>query len=286
MISMNAKSSSGGAGPISRPCHGCGQRGSAAAATSPADGISPSMAPVSVGPFQRSGTPSKKSTTPVSSEYSAPTTSRPSFWISCSSTSEPWRRWLAEARMLARTACWTSASVVVPQLGRQQRLHRRAHAVDDRAQVARLVVRRPRELLERRQDRAALRVAEHDHEPRAEPLGGELDAADLRRRDDVAGDADHEQVAQALVEDDLRRHARVRAAEDDGERLLACGQLAAARLARRGVSGSRTSATKRRLPSRRRSSASRAEIIEGAPQRHVSSHPTLGSTGAGKSTFR
>src|SRR5262245_22325094 len=35
------------------------------------------------------GTPSKKSTTPVSSEYSAPTTSRPSLRIRRSSTSEP-----------------------------------------------------------------------------------------------------------------------------------------------------------------------------------------------------
>jgi putative oxidoreductase len=35
-----------------------------------------------------SGAPSKKSTTPVSSEYSAPTTISPS-WVSCSSTFEP-----------------------------------------------------------------------------------------------------------------------------------------------------------------------------------------------------
>ena len=66
-----------------------------------------------------------------------------------------------------------------------------------------------------------LRVAEHDDEPRAEPLGGELDAADLRRRDDVARDADHEQIAEALIEHDLGRHARVRAAEDRRKRPLA-----------------------------------------------------------------
>src|ERR1022692_1868179 len=35
---------------------------------------------------------SKKSTSPVSSEYSAPTTSRPSFWINCSMISEPCRK--------------------------------------------------------------------------------------------------------------------------------------------------------------------------------------------------
>jgi hypothetical protein len=67
------------------------------------------------------------------------------------------------------------------------------------------------------------------------PLGGELDAADLRRGDDVAGDADDEEVAEPLVEDELGRHARVGAAEDDGERLLAGGELAPARLAGEGV---------------------------------------------------
>ena len=43
-------------------------------------------------PFASSGTPSKKDTVPVSSEYSAPTTSRPSRAISRSSTADPWRR--------------------------------------------------------------------------------------------------------------------------------------------------------------------------------------------------
>jgi len=37
-------------------------------------------------------TPSKNSTAPVSTEYSAPTTSRPSCWISCSRSSESRRR--------------------------------------------------------------------------------------------------------------------------------------------------------------------------------------------------
>jgi hypothetical protein len=38
-----------------------------------------------------SGTPSKKSTIPVSSEYSAPTTTNPSVWIICSITDDPCR---------------------------------------------------------------------------------------------------------------------------------------------------------------------------------------------------
>ncbi len=122
---------------------------------------------------------------------------------------------------------------VVAVRTREQVLHRRPHAVDDRAQVLRLGGRLAGQLLERRDDRAALRVAEHHDEPRAEPRGRELDAADLRRRDDVARDADHEQVAEALIEYELRGHARVRAAQDDRERLLTRDELRAALLIRR-----------------------------------------------------
>lgn len=56
-----------------------------------------------------SGIPSKKSTTPVSSEYSALTTRRPSFSTIFSKPSDPCRRWLAETRTLARTACCAKA---------------------------------------------------------------------------------------------------------------------------------------------------------------------------------
>lgn len=58
--------------------------------------------------------------------------------------------------------------------------------------------------------------------------GSKLDAADQRRCDDVAGHPDHKQIAQALVEDDLHRNARVGATENRGDRFLACGQLSAA----------------------------------------------------------
>jgi hypothetical protein len=68
--------------------------------------------------------------------------------------------------------------------------------------------------------------------PCAKPLCGELDATDLRRSDDISGNADDEQVAQALVEDDLCRHPRVGTTENDGERLLTCRQLVAVRLTR------------------------------------------------------
>src|SRR5262245_15971340 len=55
-------------------------------------------------------TPSKNSTTPLSSENSAPTTRKPSVSISCSSTSEPCRKWLTEIATLWRTAWRTNAS--------------------------------------------------------------------------------------------------------------------------------------------------------------------------------
>lgn len=54
-----------------------------------------------------------------------------------------------------------------------------------------------------RQDRPALGVPQNHDQPGTEPRRGELDTADLRGSDDVSGNADDKQVAQALVEDDL-----------------------------------------------------------------------------------
>src|ERR1700679_1319927 len=51
-----------------------------------------------------SDNPSKKTTTPVSKEFSAPTTMSPAFWMSCSMTSEPCRKCCTDARIFARTA--------------------------------------------------------------------------------------------------------------------------------------------------------------------------------------
>ena len=45
---------------------------------------------------------------------------------------------------------------------------------------------------------------------------------------DVAGDADHEDVAESLIVDELDRHARVGAAEQGSERLLLRSELAQA----------------------------------------------------------
>ena len=114
---------------------------------------------------------------------------------------------------------------VVGQGGRQQRLNRRAHAVDDAAQVRRLLARIAAQLLQRCRDGTAAGMPQHHHQPGAKALGCELDTADLRGRDDIAGHADHEQVAQTLVKDDLGRHPGVRASQNDGEGELLVGQF-------------------------------------------------------------
>ena len=115
--------------------------------------------------------------------------------------------------------------VVVAQFGVEQRLDRRTDAVDDRVQVPRLAGRGPGEFLEGRVDRTAVGVAEHDDELRVEPRRRELHAADLRRRDDVARDADDEEIAESLVEDEFGRHPGIGTAEDDREGRLAGRQF-------------------------------------------------------------
>jgi hypothetical protein len=76
-------------------------------------------------------------------------------------------------------------------------------------------------------------MAEDHDQPRPETLGGELDAANLRGRDDVAGDADDEEVSQALIEYDFRGHGRIGASQYDRERILARHELGAPALARK-----------------------------------------------------
>ena len=165
----------------------------------------------------------------------------------------------------------SSVVQIVPQIRRQQALDRRPNQVDDRAQVPRLVLLRPLQLFQRRLDGAAVRMPEDDDQTRAELFGGKFDAADLRRRDDVAGDADHEQVPEPLIEDDLHRDSRIGTPEDTANgacpgrsQLPGDGRTAA------DVSRLRTSGTKCRLPSRRRASAACAETIDpGAQCRRV-----------------
>ncbi len=69
-------------------------------------------------------------------------------------------------------------------------------------------------------------MAEDDHQSRTELARGEFNAANLRGRHDVAGDSNNEQVAESLVENDLRGNTRVRTAEDDREWFLAIHEVA------------------------------------------------------------
>ena len=72
-------------------------------------------------------------------------------------------------------------------------------------------------------------MPEHDDEWRAEMLHRILHGADREIVGDVAGDAHGEDVAEALIEQDLRRDPRIRAAQHDGKgHLTACHGLSAA----------------------------------------------------------
>ncbi len=93
--------------------------------------------------------------------------------------------------------------------GREQRLDCRPDAIDDGAQIGGLVALRLVQLLQRGGHCAALGVAYHDGQARPEHLGRKLDAPHLRRRDDIAGDADDEEVAKALPKDQLGGNAGV-----------------------------------------------------------------------------
>jgi hypothetical protein len=80
-------------------------------------------------------------------------------------------------------------------------------------------------------------VAQYDNQSRVESGRGKLDAADLRRSYYVSGNADDEQVAQALIEDEFGRGAGVRAPQDDRERLLAVKELRATRITSKCLPG-------------------------------------------------
>jgi hypothetical protein len=76
-------------------------------------------------------------------------------------------------------------------------------------------------------------MAHDDDEPGAEPRGGKLHAAHLGWSNDVAGYSNDEEIAEALIEDQLGGHSRIRAAQNDGEGLLSCDQRHAAGTARK-----------------------------------------------------
>ena len=80
-------------------------------------------------------------------------------------------------------------------------------------------------LFQRRQNRAALRMSQNHHEPRSESRCGELDAPDLRRRNNVACNPNDEQIAEPLIEYHLGRNSRVGATEYDCHWLLYLREL-------------------------------------------------------------
>src|SRR4029077_13100985 len=123
------------------------------------------------------------------------------------------------------------------EAGREQSLDRGTDAVYDRPQVTGLVLRRPPQLLERGHDGPAARMADDHHEPSPVARGGEFDAADLRGGHDVSGDPNDEQVAQALIEHDLRGNPRVGASEDYGKRPLLGSEVCRPGGAQDGVGG-------------------------------------------------
>jgi hypothetical protein len=140
--------------------------------------------------------------------------------------------------MLARTACWSSASGS-SRSGVASSADRGTDPADDRPQVARSLIDRLLQHLERGRHRSTLGVAEDDDQPGAESRSGELHAVDLRGGDDIARDADDEQVAESLIEDQLRWDSRIGAAKDNRERLLPGCQRQPPRPVRAGVAVAR-----------------------------------------------
>ena len=97
-----------------------------------------------------------------------------------------------------------------------------------RARGGRMDAQRRRvQRLDRGLDRPATLMAQHQDEPGAQMFDGVLDAGELDVADGLARGADDKEVTEALIENELRGHARVRAAQDHRERLLRAGDLRA-----------------------------------------------------------
>src|SRR5438876_10728365 len=71
---------------------------------------------------------------------------------------------------------------------------------------------------------AALMTQDHD-QARAQVRDCVFDAAQRMVVDQIASRANDEKVTQVLVEDQLRRNARIGASDDDGERVLRLRRL-------------------------------------------------------------
>jgi len=77
-------------------------------------------------------------------------------------------------------------------------------------------------------------MAHYHNQSGTESCRRELNAADLGRCDDVAGDSNDEEVAEALVEDQFRGDAGIRTTENDCERLLSRDQRGTTGMIRKG----------------------------------------------------
>lgn len=111
--------------------------------------------------------------------------------------------------------------MIVREFGFEKRLDRGLDAIDDRSQIRRSLCAGTVELMQGCLDRATLGVPHHHDKSSAKLFGCKLDTADLRWRHDISSNTDHKQIAESLVKHNFRWHTRVRAAQDDRERLLA-----------------------------------------------------------------
>ena len=117
---------------------------------------------------------------------------------------------------------------VAPLLPRVKLPQQGPDKINHRVEMRRTTLCRTFCMLQGDLDSAAIRVPQYHHQARVETLCCKLDATDLRRGNDIARHTHNKQIAQALIKDDFRWHARVRTVENNGNRLLACDRLAAA----------------------------------------------------------
>jgi hypothetical protein len=68
-------------------------------------------------------------------------------------------------------------------------------------------------------------MSEHDQQRAVKVVDGVLDAPQANGIGDVASRAHDEKIAEALVKNQIRRNAAVRARQDDGMRLLSGSEL-------------------------------------------------------------
>ena len=95
---------------------------------------------------------------------------------------------------------------VVSKFGLHHFFDRRTDAIDDRSEIARLTTAGLQEFFQSRADRTAFRMSKNDYEPGAIAGSSELDAADLRGRNDIACNTNDKEIAYPLIENDLGRY--------------------------------------------------------------------------------